>query len=76
MPAALRGKTDSTFYTHYSALSSVEANWGLGALGRGDTNVTLNNVFEFVANASNWTNNGISGDSPAIRTSPLPFLST
>ncbi|KAL1948429.1 hypothetical protein VTO73DRAFT_12504 [Trametes versicolor] len=66
VPAALRGKTDSTFYTHYSALSSVEANWGLGALGRGDTNATLNNVFEFVANASNWTNNGITGDSPAI----------
>lgn len=71
MPAALRGKTDSTFYTHYSALSSVEANWGLGALGRGDTNATLNNVFEFVANASGWKNNGISGDSPAIRTSPV-----
>lgn len=34
----LRGTTDSTFYTHYSALSTVQANWGLGSLGRFDTN--------------------------------------
>ncbi|KAI0672284.1 phosphoesterase family-domain-containing protein [Trametes maxima] len=66
VPARLRGTTDSTFYTHYSALSTVEANWGLAALGRGDANATLNNVFAFVANASGWTNNGIVGDSPDI----------
>ncbi|KAH9854558.1 phosphoesterase family-domain-containing protein [Lenzites betulinus] len=66
VPKELWGTTDDTFYTHYSALSSVEANWGLGALGRGDSNATLNNVFAFVANASGWVNNGIHGDSPAI----------
>ena len=38
VPENMRGTTDSTFYTHYSALSTVEANWGLGSLGRGDTN--------------------------------------
>ena len=70
VPESLRGTTDSTFYTHYSALSTVQANWDLMALGRGDVNGTLNNVFGFVANASGYTNNGITGDSPAIRASP------
>jgi hypothetical protein len=37
VPDRLRGSVDSTFYTHYAALSSVQANWGLGSLGRGDT---------------------------------------
>ncbi len=74
VPEKLRGTTDSTFYTHYSALSSVEANWGLQSLGRGDTNATLNNVFEFVANATGWKNNGISGNSSSIRTSLFPRL--
>ena len=38
VPVSERGTTDSTYYTHYSLLSTVEANWGLGSLGRGDTN--------------------------------------
>lgn len=38
VPENLRGSTDPTYYTHYSLLSTVEANWGLGSLGRGDTN--------------------------------------
>ena len=38
VPDDARGTVDSTYYTHYSSLSSVEANWGLGSLGRGDTN--------------------------------------
>jgi hypothetical protein len=38
VPEAARGTNDSTYYTHYSLLSTVEANWGLGSLGRGDTN--------------------------------------
>jgi hypothetical protein len=38
IPESARGTIDSTYYTHYSSLSSVEANWGLGSLGRGDTN--------------------------------------
>jgi hypothetical protein len=56
IPESARGTIDSTYYTHYSSLSSVEANWGLGSLGRGDTNKTLSNVFSFVANATNYTN--------------------
>ncbi|KAI0931172.1 hypothetical protein AcV5_005281 [Taiwanofungus camphoratus] len=66
LPQDLRGQTDDTFYTHYSSLSTVEANWGLGSLGRGDTNVTLNNVYSWVANATGWKNNGINGNSSAI----------
>jgi hypothetical protein len=38
VPRSAWGTTDSTYYTHYSLLSTVEANWGLGSLGRGDTN--------------------------------------
>ena len=38
IPENARGTVDSTYYTHYSSLSTVEANWGLGSLGRGDTN--------------------------------------
>lgn len=67
LPANLRNTTDDTFYTHYSCISTVEANWGLGSLGRGDTNATLNNVFSWVANATGWKNNGISANSSAIR---------
>ena len=70
VPAHLRNTTDETYYTHYSAISTVQANWGLKSLGRGDTNSTLNNVLEFVAKQTNWTNNGISGNDTRIRTSP------
>ena len=38
VPRHLHGTTDSTFYTHFSPLSTVQANWRLGSLGRGDTN--------------------------------------
>ncbi|EJF61716.1 phosphoesterase family-domain-containing protein [Dichomitus squalens] len=66
LPENLRNTTDSTFYTHYTALSTVEANWGLKALGRGDTNTTLNNVIDFVAKKTNWTNNGLAGNDTRI----------
>ncbi|PCH37423.1 hypothetical protein WOLCODRAFT_109837 [Wolfiporia cocos MD-104 SS10] len=66
LPAELRNTTDDTYYTHYSCLSTVEANWGLGSLGRGDTNQTMNNVFSFVANVTGWKNNGITAGSSAI----------
>ncbi len=46
----------------------MQANWGLQSLGRQDTNLTMNNVFEFIANATGWKNNGISGNSSSIRT--------
>jgi len=38
VPESARGTNDSTYYTHYSLLSTVQANWGLKSLGRGDTN--------------------------------------
>ncbi|KAH9991860.1 phosphoesterase family-domain-containing protein [Russula vinacea] len=60
VPNNARGTTDSTYYTHYSLLSTVEANWGLGSLGRGDTNKTLSNVFSFVAAATGYTNVNVS----------------
>jgi len=53
--ASVKAATDSTFYTHYSLLSTVEANWGLGNLGRQDTNMTVNNVFQIVAKAAGIT---------------------
>jgi hypothetical protein len=56
VPPSLRNQTDSTFYTHYSQLSTVQANWALYNLGRGDATPPNNNVFSFVATAANWTN--------------------
>ncbi|KAI9462666.1 phosphoesterase family-domain-containing protein [Russula earlei] len=62
VPQSLRGTTDLTYYTHYSLLSTIEANWGLGSLGRGDTNKTLSNVFSFVAEATGYTNVNVSSN--------------
>lgn len=45
VPAALANTTDANFYTHYSELSTVEANWNLPTLGRWDVGA---NVFAFV----------------------------
>ncbi|KZV72135.1 hypothetical protein PENSPDRAFT_604818 [Peniophora sp. CONT] len=67
----LTGTKDSTYYTHYSSLSTVEANWGLGSLGRGDTNKTMSNVFQLVANVTGYNNTEVTGD--AI---PLTNLTT
>ncbi|KAL4079896.1 phosphoesterase family-domain-containing protein [Scleroderma yunnanense] len=69
VPASLKGTTDNTFYTHYSTLSTVQNNWSLGNLGRGDCNKTLANVFQFVAQATGYTNNGLTSGST------LPLLS-
>jgi len=51
IPAALHNTTDNQFYTHYSLLSTVEDNWGLGNLGRNDANPELSNVFNFASKA-------------------------
>jgi hypothetical protein len=56
LPKAKVNTTDDTFYTHYSTLSSVQANWGLGSLGRQDTNASVANVFQFVADATGYKN--------------------
>ncbi|KAF8946208.1 hypothetical protein BGZ47_001030 [Haplosporangium gracile] len=57
--AAIKNTTDSTFYTHYSLLSTIESNWDLGNLGRQDTNTTVNNVFDYVAKLTGAKNNNI-----------------
>ncbi|KAJ7085904.1 phosphoesterase family-domain-containing protein [Mycena epipterygia] len=56
VPLDLRGTTDDTLYTHYSSLSTVQANWGLDSLGRQDTNATTSNVFSFVAEKTGYKN--------------------
>jgi len=61
VPEKLVGTVDSTYYTHYSAISTVSANWGLGSLGRGDTNKTLSNVFSMVTSATGYQNLNITG---------------
>ncbi|KAI0058763.1 hypothetical protein BV25DRAFT_1810190, partial [Artomyces pyxidatus] len=63
VPANLHGTTNSTYHTHYSALSTVQANWGLGSLGRGDTNKTFANVYSLVASVTGYVNNELSGSS-------------
>ncbi|SJX65876.1 related to acid phosphatase [Sporisorium reilianum f. sp. reilianum] len=56
VPANLKNTTDHTYMTHYSVLSSVEANWNLKSLGRGDTNKTMANVFPFWADTFGYKN--------------------
>ncbi|KAK3844504.1 MAG: phosphoesterase family-domain-containing protein [Linnemannia gamsii] len=56
IPASLRNTADTTFYTHYSLLSTVENNWDLGTLGRNDANKRLANVFNLVANRTGYEN--------------------
>jgi acid phosphatase len=46
VPQDLIGTTDSSFYDHYSEISTVEANWDLHTLGRWDVGA---NVFSEVA---------------------------
>ncbi|RDW56638.1 hypothetical protein BP5796_13103 [Coleophoma crateriformis] len=53
VPADKINTTDSTFYTHYSMISTVSVNWGLPSLGRWDCGA---NVIDFVASAANYTN--------------------
>lgn len=63
IPQAMKNTTDSTFYTHYSAISTVENNWDLGNLGRQDTNKTLANVFNLVASVTSYHNNNLTNSS-------------
>lgn len=55
VPEALKGTEDNTFYTHYSILASAEHNWGLANLGRYDVGA---NVWQFMADATKYENNG------------------
>ena len=56
IPKELRGTVDPTFYTHYSCLSTAQANWGLYHLGRGDVDPMQSNVFQLVANKTGFQN--------------------
>lgn len=53
VPDSLKGTNDSTLYTHYSILSTLENNWNLPNLGRYDVGA---NVFQLVANQTGYAN--------------------
>ncbi|KAJ5629199.1 Acid phosphatase [Penicillium herquei] len=53
VPEDLRGTKDDTFYTHYSTIASVSANWALPSLGRWDCGA---NIFQLVANITGYVN--------------------
>ncbi|KAF1938345.1 phosphoesterase-domain-containing protein [Clathrospora elynae] len=61
VPANLVGTTDTSFYNHYSAIATVQANWGLHTLGRWDVGA---NVFKFVAAKTGDTVRAWSGKVP------------
>ncbi|KAG6830937.1 hypothetical protein H0H92_013865 [Tricholoma furcatifolium] len=63
LPSNLIGTTDSNFYTHYSFLATVEANWNLHTLGRWDLGA---NVLDFVA--------AVTGDTVRKTSTLLVFL--
>lgn len=56
IPENLKGTEDSTYYDHYSEISTVEANWRLPHLGRYDINA---NVFSPVAKTVGWKNRAV-----------------
>ena len=53
IPDHLKGTRDDTFYTHYSTIATVSANWGLPSLGRWDCGA---NILEIVANKTGYVN--------------------
>ncbi|KAI1305158.1 hypothetical protein EDD11_005019 [Mortierella claussenii] len=61
---ALQNTVDATYYTHYSLISTLEANWGLDNLGRNDVNKQLSNVFQFVADKSGYQNVNVTNPPP------------
>ncbi|KAB8269469.1 phosphoesterase family-domain-containing protein [Aspergillus minisclerotigenes] len=56
IPEHLKGTTDDTFYTYYSTIATVSANWGLPPLGRWDCGA---NIFEIVANKTGYVNSDV-----------------
>ncbi|KAG0053231.1 hypothetical protein BGZ83_001469 [Gryganskiella cystojenkinii] len=51
----LENTVDDTYLTHYSLISSITNNWGLGNLGRNDVG-ELGNVFGYVASKTGYNN--------------------
>lgn len=54
VPAHLKGTTDDTFYTHYSIIASLSANWGLPSLGRWDCGANLLKMLADKVGYTNW----------------------
>lgn len=54
VPQHLKGTTDNTFYTHYSIIASLSANWGLPALGRWDCGANLLKQIAQKVGYTNW----------------------
>jgi acid phosphatase len=54
VPKHLKGTTDDTFYTHYSVIASLSANWGLPSLGRWDCGANLLNLVAEKTGYVNW----------------------
>ncbi|KGO69482.1 Phosphoesterase [Penicillium italicum] len=54
IPTHLKGATDDTFYTHYSIIASLSANWGLPSLGRWDCGANLLNLVAEKTGYVNW----------------------
>ena len=53
VPQEMRGQKDDTFYTHYSTIASLAANWGLPSLGRWDCGA---NLLDLVAQKTGYVN--------------------
>ncbi|PWY66802.1 phosphoesterase-domain-containing protein [Aspergillus sclerotioniger CBS 115572] len=53
VPEHLRGTKDDTFYSHYSVIASLSANWGLPSLGRWDCGA---NLFSWLAAKTGYVN--------------------
>ncbi|KAJ5550603.1 Phosphoesterase [Penicillium sp. DV-2018c] len=53
IPEHLKGTSDDTFYTHYSIIASLSANWGLPSLGRWDCGA---NLLKAVAEKTGYVN--------------------
>ncbi|KAG0044073.1 hypothetical protein BGZ83_010700, partial [Gryganskiella cystojenkinii] len=61
--SSLANTIDSTYFTHFSLVSTVTNNWGLGNLGEEDVG-QLANVFSFVANATGYQNVAVRNPPP------------
>ncbi|KAF7121842.1 hypothetical protein CNMCM5793_009395 [Aspergillus hiratsukae] len=54
VPEHLIGKEDDTYYTHYSVIASLSANWGLPSLGRWDCGANLLSLVAEKTGYVNW----------------------
>ncbi|CAO3581663.1 unnamed protein product [Absidia cylindrospora] len=76
IPKHLKGTSDKTYYTHYSTLNTVEQNWNLGSLGRGDAEKQSNNVFEFLSKTVGYKNSHVSENTIPLNNNTITGLLT